>query len=240
VDNDNQGFCKYIESENRFVEFFAKYPGLRLFGEWMVPHTLKTYVDEVWGRFWVFDVIDRKTKKFIPYEEYVPLLEEFSIDYIPVLGILDSPTVDDLYTLAETNKFMIKEGAGIGEGIVVKNYDFVNRYGRVVWGKLVRETFQETRKELYPRMLTSIEDVIARELVTEGRVAKLLAKLEETGPLSSKRIPELLGRIWYEVVTEEMWNVLKAHHNPTINFNVLNRAVIAETKKNCPLLFGGV
>ena len=84
-----------------------------------------------------------------------------------------------------------------------------------------------------------LEQAIAIEYVTRGRVSKLLDKMRDTGPVTSRRIPELLGRIWNEIITEEMWNIVKARKNPTINFKALNRAVIVQAKANCPELFGG-
>ena len=42
VENDNAGFYNWALKQEMFTKFFDKYPNLRLFGEWLVPHTLKT------------------------------------------------------------------------------------------------------------------------------------------------------------------------------------------------------
>ena len=32
-------------------------PGCRFFGEWLVPHSLKTYREDAWRDFYIFDVM---------------------------------------------------------------------------------------------------------------------------------------------------------------------------------------
>ena len=82
----------------------------------------------------VDDDEDEEKVKYLSYEEYKPLLEEFGIDYIPLIKKLDNPTQKDLEELLRDNKFLIQENLGVGEGLVVKRYDFVNCYGRTTWG----------------------------------------------------------------------------------------------------------
>jgi hypothetical protein len=45
-------------------------------------------------------------------------------------------------TLLDKNTHLMQDGE-IGEGIVIKNYDYVNKWGRVVWAKIVRNEFKE-------------------------------------------------------------------------------------------------
>ena len=46
-ENDNAGFFNWAVVQPNIRDFFKKYPDLRLYGEWLVPHTLKTYKDSV-------------------------------------------------------------------------------------------------------------------------------------------------------------------------------------------------
>lgn len=82
---DNGGFCKWVRNQSNIKLFFEKNPNLRLFGEWLIPHSLKTYRDDSWNKFYVFDVFNDIENRFLTYEEYLPLLEEFNIDFIPLL-----------------------------------------------------------------------------------------------------------------------------------------------------------
>lgn len=77
---DNQGFYGKFHKDQRFIDYFAKHPTHRLFGEYLKPHTLKTYKDDAWNKFYVFDVCvdddeDEEKVKYLSYEEYKPLLE---------------------------------------------------------------------------------------------------------------------------------------------------------------------
>lgn len=229
-ENDNAGFAAWVQA-NIGAEFFQEYPDWRLFGEWLVPHSLKTYRDDAWRKFYVFDVM--VGEQFLPYEEYQPALEEYGFEVIPLLLTVDNPTVEFLTARLESNTYLIKDGAGFGEGIVVKNYGFVNRYGRTVWAKVVRNEFREQhRKEMgSPEVACRpFELKLAEELVTSGRVQKIIDKMTVDTPWSSRRIPELLGRVWHDVITEELWEVVSRHKNPTIDFRALNNFVIAQIK----------
>lgn len=40
LDNDNADFFSSIKDDDRIKAFFKDYPNLRLYGEWLVPHTV--------------------------------------------------------------------------------------------------------------------------------------------------------------------------------------------------------
>lgn len=219
--------------------FFTAHPTWRLYGEWLIPHTLKTYRTEVWQRFYVFDVLDDTTDEFVPYTEYQTVLAEFGFDYIPVLATITNPTVEALQKFLEKNMFLIEDGKGAGEGIVIKRYDFKNRFGRTVWAKIVRNEFKEQHVVTFgaSEVKCGVPDevVFAQELVTRGRLDKALADLQ---PWTSKRIPELFGRVYHELVTTEMWDFIKSRKNKVkIDFGQLNQHVIAQIKAVYPELF---
>jgi hypothetical protein len=243
LESDNAGFFKWVmDNQKLFLPILHQNPGLRLFGEWLVPHTLRTYREDAWRRFYVFDVWHDTRQRHLHYEEYAGLVDSHGIDYVPPIEIVTNPTQEHLVKLLERNTYLIDDGNGSGEGIVIKRYDYRNRYGRQTWAKLVRNEFKERNLAAFGtptvEMGAVLEQRLALEYVTPGRVAKVVEKMRETGPLSSRRIPELLNRVWNDVVVEETWSILKDHKNPTIDFKVFNRAVIAETKRNCPELFG--
>ncbi len=62
VTKDNQGFASYIESNlgSNIKEYLHDHPNHRLYMEWLVPHTIKTYNNEAWRKPYVFDVIEYK------------------------------------------------------------------------------------------------------------------------------------------------------------------------------------
>ncbi len=131
LSKDNAGFCAYALSQPNIHELLSKIQNLRLFGEWLVPHTLKTYRDDAWRRFYVFDVVEDVGEGFrhIPYEEYKPMLEEFGIEYIPPIAVVKNGSYETFISLLDKNTYLIKDGEGFGEGIVVKNYE----YQKQIW-----------------------------------------------------------------------------------------------------------
>lgn len=229
----NQGFYNYVfeNALNSFIQYFQKHTDHILYGEWLVPHTLKDYEEWAWRKFYVFDVFDTSTNSFLPYHEYYPYLSEYGINFIPPIASFNNPSIQDIQDLLLTNKFMTKDDK-IGEGIVIKNYDFVNKYGRVTWGKIVRKEFQEQMKVEHPQLSKlSTELKIAQEYIVQARLEKVKAKMiVEKGGWNSKMIPEYLGRVWFELISEEMWHILKDYKNPVINFKELSQCVINQIK----------
>ena len=118
LDNDNAGFFNAMVKEDDIKRLLEDYPNLKLFGEWLVKHSLRTYRDDAWRIFYVFDVIEivGEDSRYLPYEEYKPLLEKYNINYIPCQAIIKNPTYDNLLKECENNTFLIKDGEGVGEG----------------------------------------------------------------------------------------------------------------------------
>ena len=48
---------------------------------------------------------------------------------------------------------------GIGEGIVIKNYSYKNKYYRVVWAKMVTDEFKEVHRETFGGENQEIESI---------------------------------------------------------------------------------
>jgi hypothetical protein len=120
LESDNAGFYNWIYNDTLdiFDSFFAKNPNKRLYGEWLVPHSLKTYRKEAWRDFYVFDVTEENGEdyRYLTYDEYKPLLEEYGINYIPPICKTINATSEQFYNQLEKNVFLIEDGKGAGEG----------------------------------------------------------------------------------------------------------------------------
>lgn len=239
IENDNFEFYKWALNQEHIKKFFKENdPNIRLYGEWLIPHSLKTYREGAWRDFYVFDVVIDKEPdeirhegddkvKYLPYDEYKPLLEEYGIEYIPPIAIVEEGNYEKFVDLLDSNTFLIEDGKGIGEGIVIKNYNFFNDYGRQVWAKVVTNKHKELNtKEMGARVVKgkkSVEQKIVLEFVTQAKVDKLEAKIKaKHGDVwASEYIPELLGRAYYELIDEEAWEFVKEFNRPTIDFSKL-------------------
>ena len=236
LENDNAGFMNAHYNNDSLLRFFYSY-NVRLFGEWLVPHSLKTYQDDAWRKFYVFDVVDEEGN-YIPYDIYKPWLDEFGIEYIPPICMIKNPQEEHLFkALDKCGQFLIKNDAGLGEGIVLKNYDYSNKYGRQTWAKIITNEFKTIHHREMGAPLVSgskiVEEEIVEFFVTEDFVKKEQAKivLENNGEWENKLIPKVLGIVFYELIREEMWNILKKHKNPKINFSLLQKMTQTKVKK---------
>lgn len=236
LEDDNAGFCKYIYNDDRFMHFLSKYPKLKLFGEWLVPHSFKKYQDDVWRKFYVFDVIN-EIGNYLSYDAYKSLLEEYHLDYIPPLRVIDNPRKEQLENIMKNdNVFYVKEGEGVGEGIVIKNYDYRNKYGRICFAKMVTNEFKEKHSRILgaPEVKGKdyVENKIVNEFLTFDIVEKIYQKIinDEEG-WSSKCTYRLLSTVYHDFIKEELWRAIKKLKNPVIDFKVLNRFVTNKTKE---------
>ena len=242
---DNAGFYNAIIQDHRVRAFLQKYPNHRLFGEWLVPHSLRTYRDDAWRRFYVFDVCldtdDEAGLEYIPYDIYKPWLDEFGIDYLAPVAIVKNGSYENFIRCLEQNVFLIKDGEGIGEGVVIKNYDFYNKFGRQTWAKIVTSEFKEKHhKEMGAPVFENkvVEQGIVDKYVTSALVEKEYSKITvECDGWTSRLIPRLLSQVFYALVTEEMWNIVKEFKNPKVDFKMLNAIAIGKIKTVKPELF---
>lgn len=245
LDHDNAGFNKWVlQNEDMFRGYLDEYPDRILYGEWLVPHSLKTYRDDAWHRFYVFDVYapDHEGElQPLPYENYKDELKANSIDYLSPLRIIKNGTDEQFRRCTEENTYLIQEGQGVGEGVVLKNYGWTNKYGRTTWAKIITNSFKEQHyKEMGAPILGGLseEERIVNQFVTQHLVDKTKAKIEvERDGWHSKCIPELLGRVFHDLITEEMWIILKEYKNPKIDFKYLQRLTIAKVKELKPEVF---
>jgi hypothetical protein len=252
LDADNAGFLAWAQQQEAILHYLRENPTHRLFGEWLVPHSLKTYRADAWRRFYVFDVaVDKRedeilhggddTVKYLPYDAYKPLLDAFGLDYINPLKVIKNGNYESFIHELQANCFLIEDGKGCGEGLVLKNYDFRNKFGRQTWAKIVTSEFKEKHaKEMGAPVHAErkmVEEAIANQYVTEALVEKVYAKIDNESGFTSRQIPQLLNTVYYDVVREDAWNFVKANKNPTINFSALQHFVFGRVKALKPTLF---
>jgi hypothetical protein len=247
LEKDNAGFLQWIQDsetgENLFL-LLKDHPSWNIYGEWLVPHSLKTYREDVWRRFWIFDVFCKEKGRLMSYEEYSYDLEEYSLDIIDPLMVLKNASEESLRKIMEQNTFLIKDGEGAGEGIVIKNYIWTSKFGRQTWAKMVRNEFKEQNSKTFGVTVRTgtkqIEAEIALKFVTKAFVDKTRAKLElEIKEIEDRKtlIPRLLQTCYHDIITEELWNILKKRKNPVIDFKLFHHHVIYRVKQHAQDLF---
>jgi len=234
-------FFTYANNNNN-LQNLAKELGIEkhIFGEWLIPHTLLDYRYEAWGKFYIFDIYDEKSNMHMHYKEYIPLLEKHNLDYIMPLRIIKNPHIEDCFKCLEENVFLMKDGK-LGEGVVLKNYDYVNRSKKQVWAKIVRSDFKEKHYKLMGCPESKGQDFIEEEIVCrflkEDIIQKVYANIKVQDGWSSKYIPRLLSTVFHDFINEEIWRILKEYKNPKIDFKLLSMFTTLKVKEIMKELF---
>jgi len=250
LEHDNANFCRWFDTEESRPchNLLMARPHLRLFGEWLVPHSFKGYRPDSWRNFYVFDVYNDETGQYLSYPVYQPLLEEFGITYIPPLAVVKNGDYERFLHYVANNYFLCPDGGEPGEGIVIKNYDYQNKFGRQAFAKIVRQEFKELHARTMgaPEVNSGLmnEERILDKCLTTALIDKTVAKIrcssldsDEILSWSGKMIPELFGRVYYDIIKEELFDALKEINYGNVNFKTLKAVMINRIKKLKPELF---
>lgn len=166
------------------------------FGEWMNPHKIKypNYQEQ----FFLYDVYDTETERYIEFNLVRAQAKKLNVNLIPVFYMGEYKSFEHLESFVGKTlvggQFKDRE---MGEGIVVKNVDYIDRYGRQVFVKLVSDEFREVQKQKPPKDPSKVseEQIFVNTTVTEARVDKFLHKFVDEGILDENWGIEDMGTI---------------------------------------------
>lgn len=197
ADNTLNGFWDYVQTLN--LDTFKEILGSRyiVFGEWMgAKHAIK-YPENVYGKFWMFDVWDTQIEQYLPYEEtrsfYDKLIacgnEDNKFNFVPVFYI------GKFESWEKTSELVGRTEVGAeptGEGIVIKRQNCLDSKSSRLpfYVKIVSEQFSEVHKSkkqkaIDPEAIAKKEAnlALAATIVTPQRVQKMIYKFIEDGLL---------------------------------------------------------
>ena len=255
---DNAGFHAYINGDSDVAEnlrlFVLAHPDLILYGEWLVPHTIKGYQDDAWRKFYVFDVFSRTAEAYVSYDIYYDQLVEAGIDVLPAV-VMTNPAGPELDELAAVNAYLCKPGE-FGEGIVLKNYGWRNLFDRQPWMKVLRDGFMDKKAKPakgadYGAQESEIAEALVDGHLVEKEFAKGVVRLAESMKVHldintdgfveehrGKVIGILLAQVFNDVIDDGLTaRALKKFGFPTVDFRVLRAAVTRRVKELKPELF---
>ena len=255
IDKTDRGLLAYVKArEKKFLAIFEKLgPNATIYGEWLVPHTIKYYRLEAWNEYYIFDIllfkkIEKEGKKelvadrYLDYEEYSALLDEVNrldgpaLLYIPCLGKIKDCSLEQVKQYVEEHKdyvYLTKEG-DLGEGLIFKNYQYHNAYNRVVWGKVVFADFLQIKKD-HRKMKANlpkpqdqdfeIEPALIGKHFNVEFAQKEKCKFEEAKgqPFSMRQFGELLFNSYHEFIKDNIFDFIKEAKAKPINFKLMQR-----------------
>ncbi|WP_409174242.1 RNA ligase family protein [Brevibacillus fortis] len=159
--------------------------GMVYFGEWLNPHKIKYPQYE--KQFFLFDMYDTAACEYVDFAIVEREGQRLGLQLVPVFYQGEYQGEEHL------RSFVGKTALGgklrdeeIGEGIVVKNADYRDRFGRQLFVKIVTDVFSEVNRQKPtkdPNQPKSEEVLFVERYVTLARVEKFLYKLIDEGLL---------------------------------------------------------
>lgn len=247
-DNDNANFCKHALHSDEMKpirEFCIGHPGKVVCGEWLgAKANIKDYLIRA---FWVFDVKDKSVNQeqvvrhsgYHPYTEYSEWLSDYPY-IVPPLAVFhdgNHPTLDDLKRIMDDNHFNLPENV-VGEGIVLKNYDYISPWGNYEVAKLVRDEFlvSKGKKKTVNIDENAVEPTIVEDFVSASDIEKAKAKVEialgrEFSKNDGKMIGMTLEMVYNDLLTEEIVSIAKKYGKYPIKFQAIKNLTYIKTRK---------
>jgi hypothetical protein len=228
-----RGFNEYVNGHAGIQQLLKEHPTYRLYGEWLVPHTVQ-YKETVYKEWYMFDIIDESNtnNSWMNADDVIAIADKYQIKHPALFAVVEDPTVEQIL------EYVGKSELGtVGEGVVIKNHAFVNKFGDMCYAKMVTEKFKEENSLVFggnnKHSERYWEMYCVNKFVTLERVRKIVNKLNPTltngERLGMQHIPRILGMVYHDIITEDAWEIAKKV--PVLNFKILQRLVYAKTKK---------
>lgn len=224
LDGGFNGFYDYVQSHKGIQNALTENPGVRLYGEWLVRHSID-YNELAYKEFYLFDLDtsdDEEKREWKTQDEVKEFGDKYGIKTADIFCVLENPTVEQI------KEYVGKTSLGKeGEGVVIKNYDFVNKFGNRVYAKITTDNFKEKNAITFggnnKHAETYWEIYVVNKYMTLARVQKIMHKMQ---PTIDKRLDmehtSMIGGVAYnDMITEEIWEIQKKV--PSISFTNLRR-----------------
>ena len=205
----------------------------RYFFEWMQKHSINygKEIPPVIG----FDIMPidgafGKTPFFLGRKTKEDAFAKIGIPCIALKGIYKAKDLDgELYKkLTETSAYY----PGKPEGIVLKNYNRVNVWGRQMFAKIVLDEFKEINRAVFGGMKKDTSDTIkiCDTYGTETRIRKRILNLTTEGgmPLNRLLMSKLPVAVCHDIFKEETSEILKNYKDislPTMKQIIAKRCL---------------
>lgn len=176
----------------------------RYYGEYTIPHKVK-YKQDVYNNFYLFAIYDEDKNEYV--DDSVVKYEASRLGLRTPEFFYEGEYISFEHLISFVGKSNITEIPNTGEGIVVKNHKYRDKYNRQMFVKLVSEGFAEIQKQKLPKDPSKFDAIesLVRTVLTENRVEKILLKKVANGELDSDFGIEDMGMI-LKLITSEIFN----------------------------------
>lgn len=193
------------------------------FGEWLNPHKVKYEGYE--KQFFLFDIYSKSKQQYLDFKEVEHEAITLGLNLIPVFYEGEYKSFEQLESYVGQTKVNGKIGdKQLGEGIVVKNIDYRDRFGNQMFVKLVVDEFREVQKQKKAKNPTEFmntnEYILAESLATKGRIVKIIYKLRDEGVIGNDIDKKDIGLVFKECNLRTYEDILKEESDSLVDINV--------------------
>lgn len=235
AENNLGGFYEWVL--NNIVPIKDKLnPNYIYYGEWMNPHKVK-YKEEIYKNFYMFSIWDLSEELNQYLSDDIVKFEAKKLDIKTVNYFYEGEFINYDHLMNFVGKSDLTLEPNTGEGIVIKNVDYFDKYNRQCFVKLVSDKFTEIKKQKVPKTDKSmIEGYIElMSVLTRARVDKMLYKIVDEGIIPDEDICiENMGNILKIINGLVYEDILKEESEVISNFD--QKSIRKLIGKNLPLI----
>lgn len=228
----------YILDKFNNCENCEWYPGYIYYGESMQKHTLE-YKNT--PPFIGFDILDKKTGKFLCPDDAKIMFQMAGLPFIKEVARMtakDAREIDSFLDFVGRSSYGYIEM----EGVTIKNYDRLNKYGRPYFAKCTTEKFQEKNREVFGDNGNTPKKTQLSKIVemycTPTRIDKQIHAIKNEGrEIDMSIMPELYKRVGDDIVSEEILEIAKDLH--VLDFKKFYKYVAGKCARHLKDVLGG-
>lgn len=223
ANKDNAGFYNYITtSQEEYIvslrEFARNNPNYIVYGEFLGAG--KKFLGAIKGYenngFFIFDVWDRDTAEFLPYDEWHTKLCSWYPYCIPAIYFDHLPTSNEGKEILKSDflRYNLKEG--YPEGVVIKGEPSCRGlFGDIQMGKIILDEFKEKQNQNRKKQVYEpgeLEKEFVDKYITQAFLSKCKNKIDiaigEEAP-QPKRVGMFMNLVIDDLMIEEFWSFFK-------------------------------
>jgi len=209
------------------TDLHTRFTNVMLIGEHMRKHTVNYGPAVLDGSIMFYDAIDMKTGALVTLDDLEHVLDEveaYGFKCVPTLYYGKAPPVDKILEMFVGKPSVLNPDV-IEEGIVIKNPQYRNAYGRQNHAKIVSEKFHEKKSVSVKQDKNSNADyrALVAQYVTPARVRKLLAANDPYNEPSLHHMKWLGKVIVADILSEEILDI--ATQVNVLDFRQFNKQV---------------
>ena len=210
------------KNKDLLLSFFQMYPNAYVYGEWLVKHTVEYNDNRLsYKNFYIYDIFINDTFQDMNSEVWTILKKSIdSIDNIKIHSYIEIIENDIEKKKQIIDEFFNSIVLRKGEGIVIKNYNFYNKYnGLLTFAKMVSDRFSEdskiNTKTKTEKVFDSNDSKIIDTYCTNARIDKINLKLNNQSNLMA-----LASCILEDILEEEKNDIIE---NLKLDINSINK-----------------